>query len=1831
MAKFKLYLMSLRGSESEFSPRYSLMPISEFNTQYNEYDGWTRFKKDKNQTIYEDNRGKKAINGWSHTEIATANFIQDQSFTYTSNEKFQIHQNSQRTLTFTMYRNVIRADRIEINPFINYLFVGAQLLLVDKYDKHHLMTVSKISYQFNELNTEFSYECQDSFSYQLSRQNAGYEIENNTDGDINDFIGAQSLDWWVLCKIHPDCKISYQYLKLDDSRDFKQAYVGDQYRDYHRTVPFSGSGTANSILIALGELYGLQLQVYERVDLRPTMLQDSEELNNPDYGKCEKYYWFAPTKSLRPTGLKYSPYGDLQSFTLEHTGNSFASVLNVQSNTIGEEIITMFPSIPNFFRQWFETEEWRNSYFYSGLFSSVCQEHVDYISFDGISVEIDNSKLTDEEVKINNYLSNKIYYTDNLVYIPIKPAKWYTKYDFIQFSTNGGAYSKLNITSGKDSITYNSKYNNWKMVYKLKKSANATSNTTEETVWSNESTIPYDLINKNGLDYFYLVLKTRSGASLITVMGGLYISQYRIPTSEELEFAEIADQIPWLENKLISFDYFYEHSIINAIEHAELMHLLENNLRKTNAKLLLYSQLYYQSIQNRTTILANLSAKLDMVGATFQSDILNPYFEDGRITKTTDFTLAISDLFANTTEPISLLGYYETLSDYVNKYFNAEQTFLKNMHLFRDYFNSKANLGILYKYTFTLPNQDNKDIQISFTTPNQYVTLNEKNQHYPIYEKVDGVYQIYNKDNIVTSDTIGRFHYLDPEADNMKEIKNNTPEYHTFNDKQQYFELAWKVKIISGWPTQKNNDLIPLIVVSGPDDDIEKFELELLSLQDNTHALLSCYMHCLHHETELTKGSQYDFKYDENTTITIQIINNYYKPVDYTALRNNFFYQQFKNSNRTKLKYMHRRKSGGNEMLCQVQIADDSSASWANRFSDLNIDSQIFLSFPNSKNWNSNRIDKLKNGDNNIADDVYKESFPITTMYWKGKQNNDTTLQDEYHDVPFVNIENCQQFHRRVSVSCEERTKWGNAGWFGVPLLIAWIAYWVWNDGLKAFGNSGWTYHDIFNCNYAPAFGDDGWTKSTRFMYVTNSEGYEKTNKRNIFSTSCFSGEEGWKGNCDKTYQDLESEINDTATVSKWGYYEAKYIPLTYHSFMRRLDDHWEKYHYKTKYWRILKNTDIVNNLEGIEVIVKYVKINTDNNMALLKTPISLKIQGDDADTSVTIDRLNSTVYYPLKHAIVAQNLSEFTWPENVSEMPLEELLENNQLTGTWNTQGNIWTGTIEVKENGESKSVKGNLIFIKTEDFNYEDITDLHWETIDNGTINYDNLWEYSSSPYYDNKTHQQVNLITEYPDITVGFYVTGNEDEDYIPATSVDDKKIYYEHLGNKYEPRYTMNQLINNHNMYVKRQDIYEYMTFNQIETLNTTYFAYNTTQKTVQEEIGTIQLNTEKNKWILTGQSIDTPIELTCPVPESTNYNDCTNGWFWYKNRNAIASPLLMEKAMLIETNLTEYWTNAYYASKNCKFFLPEYWQPTVNQKTNYFSNNILLVTKEKNATSKLYEDVDIKLSSTYIPQVIKIPNQPRYQLRHAGILDSLQTTRAIQYGLNVGDSVVVSSIVETPIQQMVDYLKLNSSEWMAVKLSYGDNVLYQYQDGGMLWTDALNKLTNTALQYDQFGGWYDMMVRVLQSCNYQNYDPIQYRQAQEEHDAIWRQIYIKYPNLIYEQSYTNEDVTSSKELLTMAQWAFKDYTQPESNYNISVIDSNTLKGYKGQELSIGDGIEVNATELYDDAGSDIYKSLVQYLYITDINYDLRQDDNIQLTVNSIKYRDKVIGELVKLIR
>ena len=192
MAKFKIYLMNLRNLENEFSPTYSLMPISDFKTQYCENNATKNIPIQMSDLIIKEQNQENIDSYRDKRKYSTASFEQDNSFCYTYNEKFQIHQNTQRTLTFSMNQNFIRVDRIEKNPFINYLFIGAQLLLIDKYDNHHLMTISKISYDFKSHNTVFNYECQDSFNYQLSRQNSGYEIENNINS--TSFLGAQSLD-----------------------------------------------------------------------------------------------------------------------------------------------------------------------------------------------------------------------------------------------------------------------------------------------------------------------------------------------------------------------------------------------------------------------------------------------------------------------------------------------------------------------------------------------------------------------------------------------------------------------------------------------------------------------------------------------------------------------------------------------------------------------------------------------------------------------------------------------------------------------------------------------------------------------------------------------------------------------------------------------------------------------------------------------------------------------------------------------------------------------------------------------------------------------------------------------------------------------------------------------------------------------------------------------------------------------------------------------------------------------------------------------------------------------------------------------------------------------------------------------------------------------------------------------------------------------------------------------------------------------------------------------------------------------------------------------------
>ena len=115
----------------------------------------------------------------------------------------------------------------------------------------------------------------------------------------------------------------------------------------------------------------------------------------------------------------------------------------------------------------------------------------------------------------------------------------------------------------------------------------------------------------------------------------------------------------------------------------------------------------------------------------------------------------------------------------------------------------------------------------------------------------------------------------------------------------------------------------------------------------------------------------------------------------------------------------------------------------------------------------------------------------------------------------------------------------------------------------------------------------------------------------------------------------------------------------------------------------------------------------------------------------------------------------------------------------------------------------------------------------------------------------------------------------------------------------------------------------------------------------------------------------------------------------------------------------------------------------------------------------------------------------------------------------------------------------------------------------------------------------------------------------------------------ESVFSNAEATTPQELYVLASNSFKDKAEPEKGYSISIIDSKKIFGFQGQELKVGLGIEVNADEFYDNKDY-LQDSLSQYLFITDISYDLRKPSEVQLTVNSIKYQDKLIQRWARLI-
>lgn len=1812
MAKFKLYLINLNTVSPDKEPTYFKQVISEF------YDQRTEYLRHDSSSMY--------------------------TYCHTYNEKFQESTNSQKILSFSMDRKIIRDDRIEDNPFVYNIAIGTQLLLEDKYGHQHLMTVKDIKFDFKELNLTYNFQCQDSFTWQLSRQNDGYEIIN--DASSKDFLGAKNIDDWTR-KICSECNVVYTYRGFIDNVNNELSSI----QDFNKTIPFSGSGTADSMLISLAEQYGLQIKTYEHFN---------------DNNTITKEFSYIPLKSLHPSGLKYSPYYDIQSFSLGHSGTSLSSVLNVKSNTINDEVITLIPSVPAFFRSWFETADWHNSQFSPGMFSNKCRvdsiyisnsNHIVYISTSNNSVGNvlkNNSKnlysqfwttkpdfstikyggndindlfnnttaddftsISDVNIEYNNKTYNYLViewksvgsvaldytpkeawfgingdmntklelkedmyfivknledgekdlimrkqlshilnpnsisiYHQKFLYIPLHKMFLNSNYPFVRFQSQENQSYIHTEETRSNQVIFNYHYNSdniWSLVRLDGESL--------QEVRANLDQIPESWFNQS---YEYFIKIPFANTDAITIIDSdIYIDFYREPTMEEIQFATIADQCPWLENKLFSFDYFYNHQIINRKQYNELQQYIQNDLRKSSAKLLLYSQLYYEQVKAKTENLAKLESQVDTLGAIFNAEFIAP-FNERKAFESSDFITAYTSLFVGQTETgIGLLDYSKTMTDYLNKYINAEQTFLKNIYLFKNYFNAKTDFGKLYTYTVTIDKQTDDLEYISFSRPDTYqkISMDNSFKNYidkdqlpttQIYEKEiveteDGdktLYKAISRDELVGLNNMQDedLYYIDSLEAKYRiwTQKTDSGEYdtledyvitsHEYNPDTQYLEEQW-VYIYTG-----NIQLDYGPATSG------MYELYKIDRYNNK-AYVRSKDHCIQNKPG---NLVFSVKTGEDTTTEISLSNpiSIYVKVDLFEMKCNYFYR-CKNDKLNPSSTINYRR---------IDVEPQ------NLIDALNLDESVFIDnkdnhlkgitkyFPNNKN--DEEEDTLEN--------LYNANFPLTTIqyhYQEQDKNNETV--NKIADVDFVNYNTAANFYRRISATSGGKaasTLIGGAIAIGLSFVslglsifagsaIAGLAKLRWRYGPTSWGTEGWTYQDIWGSSSFDGF-NSSWSNLPYMLYTKTASAWEE-----VFGEST-------------------SKPTEEENFSSWNYLKAKNLLFTPTSFKEtslKEKNPSSSYKYTPYYWRVLTNNDYINSDESYKVIFY-----------------------KESDVLFNINkmtkRLNAIINYPLSFIMDNLPLSDFNFEKNKKPTLAQMMSKASQSAMTDYENDMKW-------------------VVLHEEHYDTETLTDV---------LNTKDVYELARSQWYDND-----HFIVDFsiiPGLADGFFINKNN-ENYKSVIDSDitndtlNDKFYYRKKGNQHIQQNTLAQQIAEGNTYTKLGDQTTYITFEDLSEIELPVNVY----------------TKDKDSWIFKHTKMQ---KFNSFTKNSDDLGSMTNGLFWAKYYNHIDQTVLMQKAMLIETNLTEYWTNAYYASKNCRFFLPQYWQPVINSQINYFSNEILML--ETDSKGNL---TNIKLNNTYIPTVKCKSEQPYYIYTYTDTPEVVDDNMEKVYNKRI--SLQKACNDSEWLNTSINYLGIDKSKCIVTIPRY-DAAHYIHQSGGQTWYETLNSISQGQfISFDKFGGWYDMVIKTL-NTRYYSIEMTQYEEARRKHNAAWQYLHRTYPHLIYEKAYENADATTSEQLLAAAQFAFRQYNDVERQYNIQTIDLAGLKGYDGQHLQIGDAIELDADELYE-AYDDIKTSLLQYLYVSDISYDLRNDANIQLTVNDIKYSDKVIGELVKLIR
>lgn len=1857
------------------------------------------------------------------------------SHCYTYNEKISIHTNSQKDFSFSMLRNLWQNDERIVNPFVPIIHAGTQILLIDQFDNHLVFTVKSISYELKEENIVYNYSCQDSFTYQTIRQNAGYFISNDVMSE--DFIGAKTIDWWISKKIKPECHIGYEYLYmqqglwqdnlgnihtfdfLDEIKEtlptlgtgvycqkiLKQPWNTTDHSDFFEPISFSADGSnASQVLIDLGGKLGLNLRTFERC------FED---------GSFKGYFWFEQSKNEENNGLIYSPYSNIQSFGFSHEASSLTTVLNIQPNNVGEELITLLPEVPPFFLNLFHSKNWENTTYTTGWFSSFCTSQIFIITENSTDYKIDLT-LSDEdstkggwEIKDNTCeiklpLFSREENVDGQINRFFKVPE---HYPYCSFLSSDGKPSTI--------IVLDDLFSNLNSTWQLVK--------IEE---GEEKPLPENLENYKNQEipdvYLKLIFDKSSlpdASKFLITNPKIYLHFFRDCTEDEINFATAADKCPWLENKLIDFSYFLNHNIINLEEYKILLDTIKNDLRIVNGQIIYYNTSYQAALKEKTETLSNLLSQLETLNATAFAELTDKYAREGKINNIEYFDRVYIGVqqALNKYTGTSILDREDLMTEYANNYFKAQQSFLKNMYNFYDYFNSpveeKDENAAITEYILEVCGENNN--YITFSEPSFQLMTSDSFKN--MYDETTG----NTKELIYASDLVTKITPVSLNKINDFYIPQNKagiikiePENASFSREKTYYRRTIRISPIE-----------PIASTEDGKIEVVPHKKTYFTYNGINFKFLSRDESYWYYVTELpTQSLSKEQQETLNSTEEIVQIDNiilsdgtktyeasgelFSQIVFFEDLINDYLLMLTRSSS---MNYKVRKS------MDYVQFSQFPSDSKVEKI--MSAISPIFMSKilqpGNTSKYEkfTKEYEKRSKNESKMYDsysekekadlvNLYWENIPLSSLWYKGPKycpssftysvggveyeldsqrvnkngqtlseyldyliavKEDKTVQpienplaySDYQEVAFVTTRNEYNYYRNI---LDSANNWWGAALVAVPIQYGWLALaamWEWwgtsNPATSGRNNRAWDKSDIdWGKLYDYKEGYWDWsdanvedndnkddvkeTKEIRPVYFTHPQSYEIYLKYKT-SNDLFFGSSNTdikltedKSKAKFIYKDKYFTIKDSGGFGYQNkkYYHNYYSQIAYTPHLAKQDSN---IYYQTSKF-IMQQLDAKISIEDKYYILPL--INPEGKRFFRN--------GRDLESCATVwyslfsdnmefDRVQ---YHPISSP--AQEITFSALPYKEESYTLRDALSvlgYNNFTTLDKPTSYMTTfiqATIAIED------VEKTVTFVVFKEKNYEYVGP--W----GGKTNLGRNEYYTGDSFYKDASSEEEVDFSLITGLTTGFYSSWNTDSNAKKATEYISNETYYqdEELTHR---AYTVPQLINAKKYYFINSQKITITTMSSVEQVfKQKLYLHSSKENSAREsnltdsfcDIGwnevfnNIENKKEKANWpqleyTYKGIKYNTKYWITKNI--KYRLSGITKGEFWFNHHTNTMFPTIQQEAKVIETQLTDYWYNAYLNSKFCEYFLPESWKTEVNTSANYFSNNIINTYKKEDDNTTY-----IHLLNTYIPKVQIYKEQgktllPYYTIRkRKKQLDEIDSPYLIdfnsEFSLNSlsNNTAIKNSYKEILGEQLNNWVYTENT----AKTSY-----YYSTSGGTKWSKFLSNMGVGLNNYPLLEGLYVTMFKILRD-NFTTNSFDEYNKLKLKQQAIWNQLYSDFPGILLENTYSNEDATTAEELYKLSYFYFKDISQPERGYNITMINQAEIQGFEGQELKIGDSIKINISEYYDEY-DDIQKSLSQLLFITDISYSLRSDADLQLTVNNIKYQDKLIRRLVKLIK